>query len=297
MFPIKSIALATALVGAAPALAHDDRLHAHAPSWNLDPWIIMPMVMLLALFALGSWRLSRKSRVPRRRHRLFLAGWLVLTLALVSPLHEGGERSFTLHMAEHELIMLVATLLLAASQAGGILAWGLPERIRRALRGNWKAPLASVWRWLTEPITATIIQAVTMWAWHAPALFDRALDNRGWHIAQHASFILASLLFWTAMLKPRRGGYLLSAACLFLTSLVEGALGALMALSESPWYSAYAAMGLSGIGLDPTTDQQLAGLLMWIPGGLVHGTVALALLYRWLREEDRAAFYPHLGRH
>ena len=85
-----------------------------------------------------------------------------------------------------------------------------------------------------------------MWAWHAPALFDRALDSRGWHVAQHLSFIVASLLFWSAMLNPRRGGYALSAACLFLTSLVEGALGALMALSQSPWYSAYAAMGMSG---------------------------------------------------
>jgi cytochrome c oxidase assembly factor CtaG len=84
------------------------------------------------------------------------------------------------------------------------------------------------------------------------------------------------------MLDPRRGGYLLSAACLFATSLVEGALGALMALAASPWYPAYAAMGVSGLGLNPTTDQQLAGLLMWIPGGLIHGGAALALLYAWL---------------
>ena len=90
-----------------------------------------------------------------------------------------------------------------------------------------------------------------MWAWHAPALFDRALDSRGWHIAQHLSFVLRRCSSGSAMLDPRRGGYLLSAACLFLTSLVEGALGALMALSQSPWYSAYAAMGMSGIGLDP----------------------------------------------
>ena len=59
-----------------------------------------------------------------------------------------------------------------------------------------------------------------------------------------------------------------------------------MALSQSPWYSAYAAMGMSGIGLDPTTDQQLAGLVMWIPGGLVHGAAALWLLHRWLSSED-----------
>ena len=246
----------------------------------------MPLALALTIFLIGSAKLSKRSNVERPRQWLFLGGWGILALSLVSPLHEGGEQSFTLHMIEHELIMLAATLFLAASNVGGILAWGLPVPFRKALAGNWKSPLAQLWRTLTEPLTATIIQAVVLWAWHAPALFDRALDSDWWHAAQHLSFVLASLLFWSAMLNPRRGGYLLSAACLFLTTLVEGALGALMALSQSPWYSDYAAMGLSGIGLDPTTDQQLAGLIMWIPGGVVHGAAALVLLYRWLSTNE-----------
>jgi cytochrome c oxidase assembly factor CtaG len=275
------------LAMASSASAHGD--HGIPIGWTLDPWVTVPLALTLAIFLVGSDRLARRSKVSRGSSWLFVAGWAVLTLALVSPLHEAGERSFTLHMIEHELIMLVATFLLAASRAGGLLAWGLPAPIRRALGGSWKTPLASLWRQLTDPITATVIQGVVMWVWHAPALFDRALDSRGWHVAQHLSFIIASLLFWSAMLRPRRGGFLLSAACLFLTSLMEGALGALMALSQSPWYSAYAAMGVSGIGLDPTTDQQLAGLVMWIPGGVVHGAVALWLLYRWLSSEGGRA--------
>ena len=266
------------------AFAHDGEVHAGGPGWTFDPWVTVPLALLLILFLIGQVRLSRRSNVPRLRAWLFLGGWAVLALSLVSPLHKGGEVSFTLHMIEHELIMLVATLLLAASHAGGVLAWGLPAGLRQSLGGRWKAPLVAIWRRLTEPVTATAIQAAVMWLWHAPSLFDRALESQGWHIAQHASFILASLLFWSAMLNPRRGGYLLSAACLFATSMIEGGLGALMALSESPWYSAYAAMDLSGIGLDPTTDQQLAGLLMWVPGGLLHGAVALVLLYRWLAD-------------
>jgi cytochrome c oxidase assembly factor CtaG len=182
--------------------------------------------------------------------------------------------------------MLVATLLLAASGAGGVLAWGLPLQLRHALGGSWKAPLASLWKRLTEPVTATIVQAAVMWLWHAPLLFDWALESNAWHAAQHLSFVAASLFFWVAMLDPRRSGYLLSAGCLFVTTLVEGALGALMALSQSPWYSDYASMSLSGIGLDPTTDQQLAGLIMWIPGGVLHGAAALLLLYRWLKTSE-----------
>ncbi|HWI75694.1 MAG TPA: cytochrome c oxidase assembly protein [Sphingomicrobium sp.] len=270
----------------AAAWAHAGHEHSRTPGWEFDPLVVIPLGLALVIFVVGSVRLARRSKVDRPRTWLFVGGWAVLMLSLVSPLHQGGEQSFALHMIEHELIMLVATLLLAASHSGGVLAWGLPSPLRRALGGSWKAPLAILWKRLTEPVTATIVQAVVMWLWHAPLLFDRALESNGWHAAQHLSFVAASLFFWVAMLNPRRGGYLLSAACLFVTTLVEGALGALMALSQSPWYSDYAAMELSGIGLEPTTDQQLAGLIMWIPGGVLHGAAALLLLYHWLKTSE-----------
>ena len=283
MLSVTRLAAAMAMAFATPTYAHDNHPHDQSPGWTFDPLVTLPLGLLLLLFLVGWSRLSRRSAVPRKRSFLFVAGWLVLALSLVTPLHEGGEASFTLHMIEHELIMLAATFLLAASHAGGTLAWGLPAGFRLGLARGWRAPFASLWRRLTEPLTATALQAAIMWTWHAPALFNRALESEGWHIAQHLSFILTSLIFWTAMLDTRRGGYLLAAACLFATSLVEGALGALMALSSSPWYPAYAEMGLSGIGLDATTDQQLAGLIMWVPGGLVHGGAALAFLYAWLK--------------
>jgi cytochrome c oxidase assembly factor CtaG len=125
-----------------------------------------------------------------------------------------------------------------------------------------------------------------MWLWHLPSLFDLAVENRTIHILQHASFILASLLFWWAMLRVPRSSYGVAAACLFVTSLIGGALGALMAVSESPWYAPYAAMQLSGIGLTPAADQQLAGLIMWIPGGLVHAGAALLFFYKWLKTAE-----------
>jgi putative membrane protein len=262
--------------------------HEHNLGWTLDPVLTVPLALALLIYGVGWRRLARRASARPAGAGLFLSGWTVLTLALTSPLHEAGERSFTMHMIEHELIMLVATLLLASSRAGGVLAWGLPRPLRLALRGSWKSPLQRMWRRLTEPVTATIVQGAIMWLWHAPVLFDRALESFGWHVLQHACFLASSLLFWWAMLHPRggRAGYGLSAACLFVTSLIGGALGALMSFSASPWYAAYAAMGMSGIGLDPVTDQQLAGLVMWIPGGLVHGVAALILFYKWLNAAE-----------
>jgi cytochrome c oxidase assembly factor CtaG len=279
-------AIAIALgFAAAPALAHGG--HEHGIGWTLDPLLLIPLGLTLLIYLVGWSRLSKRASAPVRP-LMFLAGWAVLTLALISPLHEAGERSFTMHMIEHELIMLVATLLLAASGAGGVLAWGLPRPLRLSLAGGWTSPLQRLWRMLTEPVTATVVQGAVMWLWHAPPLFDRALESSGWHIAQHASFFVSALLFWWAMLHPRgRGsGYGVSAACLFVTSMIGGALGALMSLSSSPWYADYAAMGVSGIGLDPVDDQRLAGLIMWIPGGLVHAVAALVLSYKWLKASE-----------
>ena len=278
-----------ALLGtAAPGLAHGS--HEGSIGWTVSSELVIPLGLALLIYIVGWVRMSKRASTPVRPAS-FLSGWTVLTLTLVSPLHEAGERSFTMHMIEHELIMLVASLLLASSHAGGILAWGLPRQLRLTLAGSWKSPLQSMWRRLTEPVTATMVQAAVMWIWHAPPLFDRALDNPGWHIAQHASFFVSSLLFWWAMLHPREraSGYGVSAACLFATSLIGGALGALMSFSSSPWYADYAAMGMTGIGLDPVNDQRLAGLIMWIPGGLVHGAAALALAYKWLKASEGGA--------
>jgi cytochrome c oxidase assembly factor CtaG len=219
---------------------------------------------------------------------LFAAGWLSLAGALTSPLHEGGERSFALHMIEHEIIMLVAALLLVAARPGPALLWALPRPLRQGFGAAARWPF---WRGLTNPITATFIQSAVMIGWHAPVLFDLALESEGWHIVQHLCFIGAALLFWWAMLSNKdHGGRMTAAFCLFVTSMVGGGLGALMALSNSPWYAPYAALGLTPEGLTPAEDQQLAGLIMWIPGGLYHLIAALLFLAKALqaRTPDRA---------
>ena len=101
-----------------------------AMGWTLDPVLLVPLGLALLIFVTGWVRLSRRASTRPAGAGLFLSGWAVLTLALVSPLHEAGEHSFTMHMIEHELIMLVATLLLASSNTGGVLAWGLPKALR-----------------------------------------------------------------------------------------------------------------------------------------------------------------------
>jgi cytochrome c oxidase assembly factor CtaG len=276
-------------LGSLPAAAHGGHEHhAGAPGWTFDAWVTGPLLVSLTWFAIGYLRLRARSSDPglhARNLRWFLAGWAVLAAALVTPLHEAGERSFAAHMLEHELLMLVAAPLLVLSRPLGIALWAFPAGWRRALArmGNGIGP---VWRTLTAPVVATLLQAVALWLWHAPLLFDLALAHDGWHVVQHLCFLLTALLFWWAVLHgrgERRVG--VAIGCLFFTATISGALGALMAFSASPWYAGYAASGLDAFGLTPSEDQQLAGVLMWVPGGLVHAGAGLVLLARWLRRE------------
>ncbi len=268
-----------------------------APGWSWDPLVTVPMGLSALIFAAGWLRLKRRARRGgdqlERRGVLFAAGWLTLAAALVSPLHQAGERAFSAHMLEHELLMLLAAPLLVLSQPFSAMIWAFPGAARQGLgaAARW-APLAALWRRLTEPVTATLAQAAALWLWHAPSLFDLALASTPWHIVQHLCFLVTALLFWSAMLKPTRAHPGLAVLCLFATSVVSGALGALMAFSESPWYAAYAAMGMSPFGLTPAEDQQVAGLLMWIPGGLVHAGAALALLGRALKAQRSLEVQP-----
>jgi putative membrane protein len=284
----------TAFLGAwltcIPAMvsAHDTgQPHSEPPGWTFDLWITGPLLVALALFLVGARRLSQRSsngmEALLRRSRLFTAGWIVLAAALVSPLHQAGERSFGAHMFEHELIMLVAAPFLVLGEPLAVMLWGVPAAARPVL-GAWSrgSVVRRSWRFFTEPVTATLFQAAALWLWHAPALFDLALASETWHAAQHLSFLISALLFWTAM-TSRRTSAPVAALCLVVTSIVSGALGALMAFATSPWYAGYARLGLAPFGLTPAEDQQLAGLLMWVPGGLVHAGAALLVMRRLLR--------------
>lgn len=251
------------------------------------------LIGLLALagawYALGYWRLWSASHAGRgtllRHGVMFASGWLTIAASLLSPLHELGGRSFTAHMIEHELLMLLAAPLMALSQPIGMLMWAFPRTIRHALanagRNRW---YDAVWTRLSSPLNASLLQAAMLWMWHAPAFFNRALQGEGWHALQHLSLVFSALLFWWSLnrasaLERKHGA---TAAFLFFTSIHSGLLGALMTFAESPWYWRYAAMGMSGTaGLSALEDQQLAGLIMWIPGGAIHAVVALIYLRRW----------------
>jgi putative membrane protein len=104
------------------------------------------------------------------------------------------------------------------------------------------------------------------------------------HAAQHASFFLSALLFWWSLLYARgRAGYGLGVLYIFTTAVHTSILGALLTFAPSVWYPAYAP-GTRAWGLSPLEDQQIGGLIMWVPAGVVYLAAGLALFAAWLRE-------------
>jgi putative membrane protein len=272
------------------AWAHDlahagDAAAPHAfASWPPEPWALLPLLLVALLYATGSLRLRPASeagrRALRRRSLLFWAGWGTLALALLGPLHVLSARVFAAHMVEHELLMVAAAPLLVASRPGAVLLWGLPCTARRAAAALLRAPaVAAAWRAATELWSATALHALALWAWHAPGPFLAALAREDAHVLQHLSFLGSALLLWHAALRPRVRGQAVLA--LFATSLHAGLLGALLAFSRAPWYPG-APDPFPLVGLTRAEDQQLAGLVMWIPACSAYALGALALAGRWL---------------
>jgi len=182
-------------------------------------------------------------------------------------------------MIEHELLMVVAAPLLVLARPGGAMMWALPARWRGPIGGIGRTRwFSATWRFLTDPLVATVLHAVALWAWHMPALYNAVLTDGFAHWLQHLSFFITALLFWWSLLqgRARARGYGAAVFYLFATALHTALLGVLLTVSKGLWYPGQGAFAAS-FGLTPLEDQQFAGLVMWVPAGLVYAGVALAL--------------------
>jgi putative membrane protein len=286
--------LVLTLAAAAPAaLAHavDPAVGEAAPTlWHgsFEPWVLVLLALSALWYAIGVLRLWRHAGVGRGISRMhtaaFASGWLALVLALVSPLDAFGARLFCAHMLQHELLMLVAAPLLVLGRPLAAWTWALSPAQRQVV-GRWTRVRwwSATWALLTDPLAAWALHALALWLWHLPSWFEAALHNEAWHALQHASFLITALLFWWAVLggdaRARAGGFAL--LYLFTTMLHTGALGALLTMAPTPWYPSYA-VSAGALGLDPVEDQQLGGLVMWVPGSVAYLMAGLVVMARLL---------------
>lgn len=259
-------------------------------AWSLEPGTLLALGAATLLYQRGLRSLWARAGVGRGIRRwqagAYLGGLLALVVAMVTPLDPLGSSLFTAHMVQHLVLVLVAAPLLAAGAPLLALVWALPPSGRRAVQRAWRrGPLRSTGRALVHPVTAWVLHTVAVWLWHLPALYDLAVRDEAVHALEHASFLLTGVLFWWVLL-PFGGGLRsapgLGILYLFTFTLHSGILGALLTFSGDPWYRSYLST-TAAWGLTPLEDQQIAGAVMWIPGGVVYLAAIGALFLHWMR--------------
>lgn len=261
-----------------------------AQAWNMSPLLLLPAVLAI-LYLIGVARLWRKAGIGHgislAEAGAFLAGALVFSLAVLWPLDAYGAWSLAAHMGQHMLLLALAPPLLLAGRPVAGIAHALPRAWAQRLHA-WVNPMH---RWLAARLgLATAAHGAVMVLWHAPAAITLALSDPLLHFAMHLAFILAGLWFWLAVwrrLREPQVGAGAGLVALMAVTMVMGFTGALLTFSPRILYPAYA-LRAPQIGLDPLIDQQLAGLLMWVPSCLPYLAGGLWLLLYGLRRLQRS---------
>jgi len=271
---------AASLLLTSPSFAHE---HLESSTvlhwWSFEPFVVIPLLVTAILYAIGIVRMRGASKWQIAS---FIAGWTALVIALVSPLDTLGGILFSAHMAQHELLMIVAAPLLVFGHPLIAFLWALPAR--------WRVPVGKClqWRWLTNALVVTVLHAIALWVWHIPSWYEATLRNDGIHALQHISFLLTATMFWWALMHGRYGrlGYGAAVVYVFATAGHSGALGALITFAPHLWYPIYGTR-TAAWGLNAIEDQQLAGLIMWIPAGVLFTILGIAIFAAWLGEAER----------
>ena len=281
---------------ASHAWAHEEAapqsFHDLISDWEFDPLVVILLGLSGGLYFSGLLRLWKivgiGNGIKWWEAGAFGLGLFFTVFALISPLHALSHALFSAHMVQHEILMLIAAPCFVLGRPMIALLKGLPREwsvglARMGNRNLWQR----FWQLITFPLVAWFIHAFALWTWHIPFLFQATLNNDFIHSLQHLSFLMSALLFWWALMhgRQRAMGYGIAVLYVFTTALHSGLLGAIITLADKVLYPAYSTTTQSW-GLTPLEDQQLGGLIMWIPACLAYVFAGLALFAGWMRESE-----------
>lgn len=252
----------------------------------------LALASLGVLYASGVLRLRWAGAiiVGARGIASFYVGLMVLGLASSPAVEARAEHELSAHMAQHLVLWIVAPPLLIWGRPLLVAALALPTPARRLAMAIGRRLRPAL-----HPVVVWGLSAATLWGWHLPRLYDAAVRSSGLHTAEHASFLAAAILLWAVVLPGAAGRRLNrgpSILLVFATMLQSAWLAMVIALTDRVIYPVYAA------GVDPSSalaDQNLAGVVMWVPMTIVHAAVIALLLRRWLGELEVRARHREAG--
>jgi cytochrome c oxidase assembly factor CtaG len=274
-------------------------------SWSFRPEVIIPLLILGTLFLIGWRRLrARGGRVTGWRTLgaawrpvSYIAGLLVVALALLSPFDVLVQQLFFMHMIQHLLLIMIAPPLLLLPNPLPFLLWGLPGPLRLGVGGalnsviNKQSAVGRVLRLMTTPVAVWFIFVGVIIGWHDPALYNAALRSDWVHDLEHVTMFAAGMLYWWLVsgAGPRLHKNLSRMAKIaFILAVIPPnmALGIVLAFSQQPIYAFYSDMPRLW-GISALDDQRISGVIMWIPGNMMHFMTALAIIFMILSGEGR----------
>lgn len=283
MSRLRPLHLTAAAALIAPAAAHAHAGEAHE-GWSVEPLALVLLTLSVLTYTIGRSRMSaaqRRSIAPWPRVLAYAGAVTILIAALFSPIDAHADSSFAWHMLQHLLLMLGAAPLMALSNTHLVALFALPMRLRGGagrivnrtpgVRAGASNRLA--------PIIAAALFAGGLWLWHAPRLYEDALADEQLHTLEHLTFLLTAAVFWR-MISTSGDRRLDAGTSIILVTLVAlqgNLLAALITLAPNALYHSYAAK--------PLDDQQTAGLLMWVPAGIVYLGATVTAIGRLVRRQ------------
>jgi cytochrome c oxidase assembly factor CtaG len=262
-------------------------------AWAVDPTVLTGLVLAAAVYGLA-WRriqLTGRRKVPLSYPLAYYLGLFSIAFALLGPFDVYNDESLLMHMSQHLLLLQIAPPLIWLGRPVQLILQAVsPQRsgpvLRVALRRSWVRGLLT---FVSHPLVAFLAFNVAVIFWHVPKMYDLALSHPTVHELEHISFLFGGLLFWWAIIEPvprhhkLRTGFALGS--IFLSMLVAEALGAILSLDGSviyPFYNQTSPLW----GLSQLNDQQYAGLLMWVGGGLLYLGIIFTILVRSFGHEE-----------
>ncbi len=252
--------------------------------WHNEPYLVGGLIVLGWLYALFCGplrhRISPGTAFPRRKAWAFYLSLVIFYLAVGSPLDQIGERFLlSAHMVQHQLLIYPAAILFLK---------GLPDWLVTPLTGRPR--LRRICTVVFHPVSCLLIFVGVMSAWHVPAMYDWALQNKIVHVAEHVMFFGSALFYWWPLLSPSKELPPLQpgAQILYLIAVTIGMtpLFAFIAFSEEILYPTYEFAPRIIATFDAADDQLLGAAIMKL-GGMAVSFIAIAVaFYHWYRQSD-----------
>ncbi len=263
-------------------------------AWSADVTALVGIPLAAVLYARGIRALGDRRRFHNSwRPVAFYGGLAAVFVALVSPLDALAGELFLAHMGQHMLLIFFAVPAIHLSAPVLPFLRGVPRPMRRRVVIPFfkSRAVRFTLRNVSRPLIAWPLFAGMLAFWHFPFAYEAALGNELVHVVEHLAFALGAYLWWWNVVDPiplrASLSYLARVPFVFITIVPSFVLGAFLTFAPEAWYTPYEATA-PAYGFSALEDQQLGGLIMWIPGSFVIAATLLMTLRYAVRHEHAA---------